>query len=292
MKALSAKQVENYRRDGFLFPMSVLTPQEAAQALRDLERAEQHIGSPIPKAEGKWRGAAYTYLPWADALVRHPRVLDVVEDVIGPDILVFWATFFIKDPGTPAFTAWHQDATYFGLDPYEHVTAWIALSDASEQAGCMEVISARGAPRQMHHVAARMEHSINGAGQVIVEPIDDSETTVMALKAGEASLHNTLCLHRSPPNGATHRRVGFGISYVPAHIRPTGSYRMPARLVRGTDRYGHFDHLPAPAAEFDPAAVALHDQVYKRFRENYHEQEKMHYAQFGAAPTSGPQVAA
>lgn len=292
MKALTAKQVEDYHRDGFLYPMPALTPAEAAQALANLERAERHIGSPIPRAEMKWRGAAYTYLPWVDELVRHPGVLDIVEDVIGPDILVFWATFFIKDPGTPAFTAWHQDATYFGLDPYEHVTAWVALSDASELAGCMEVIPARGAPRQMRHMAARMEHSINGAGQVIVEPIDDSETAVMALKAGEVSLHNTLCLHRSPPNRAAHRRVGLGISYVPASIRPTGSYRMPGRLVRGTDRYGRFDHLPAPAAEFDPDAVALHEQVYKRFRENYHEQEKRHYAQFGATPRANPQPVA
>lgn len=280
MKVLTEQQVRDYRHHGFLFPVAALTPQEAAKCLSDLERMETKLGSPLPQAELKWRGAAYTYLPWVNALVRHPRVLDAVEDVIGPDILVFWSTFFIKEPGTPAFTAWHQDATYFGLEPYEHVTAWVALTDASRLAGCMDVLSARGAPRQMHHAAARLEHSINGAGQIIVEPVEDSAAVAMELKAGELSLHNTLCPHRSAPNRAAYRRVGIGISYMPARVRTTGSYRLPALLVRGTDTHGGFDHLPSPVAEFDPDGIAVHDRAYKRFRENYFEQEKRHEAQF------------
>ncbi|MGH8620267.1 MAG: phytanoyl-CoA dioxygenase family protein [Burkholderiales bacterium] len=280
MKALTEQQVRDYRHDGYLFPVPALTPQEAAQALADLTRMEAKLGAPLPQGDIKWRGAAYTFLPWVEALVRHPKVLDVVEDVIGPDILVFWSTFFIKEPGTPAFTAWHQDATYFGLEPYEHVTAWVALSDASRQAGCMDVLSAHGTPRQMHHAAARLEHSINGAGQIIVEPIDDREITAMELKAGELSLHNTLCPHRSAPNRAAHRRVGLGISYIPARARLTGPHRLSTLLVRGTDRYGHFDLLPSPAAEFDAAGLAVHEGMYARFRENYYEQERRHEAAF------------
>jgi len=291
MKALTEQQVRDYRHDGYLFPIPVLSPQEASQGLENLARMEAHLGSPVTRAELKWRGGAYTYLPWVDALVRHPRILDVIEDVIGPDILVYWTTFFIKEPGSQTFAAWHQDATYFGLDPYEHLTAWVALTDASSEAGCMDVLSAHGAPRQRHHAAARLENSINGAGQVIVEPIDDSAPVAMALKTGEMSLHNTLCMHRSAPNRAAHRRVGVGISYVPAHVRSIGSYRQTAMLVRGTDRYGHFDLLPSPRAEFDTDGVDLHQRTYTRFRENYYEQEKFHEQQFahrgGAAGDRG-----
>ena len=286
MKALTQPQVRSYRHDGFLFPIPALTADEAAQCLADLERAEAHLGSPLPKAEMKWRGAAYTYLPWVNELVRHPRILDIVEDVIGPDILVFWSTFFIKEPGSPTFAAWHQDATYFGLDPYEHVTAWVALSDASREAGCMEVVSSQGAPRQLHHAAARLANSINGAGQVIVEPIDEAKAVAMTLRAGELSLHHTLCPHRSAPNRASHRRVGLGISYIPAHVRPVGSYRMPALLVRGSNAPGHFDLLPSPAEAFSAEGIALHERTYKRYRENYYEQEKRHdelFAGKGAA---------
>jgi non-haem Fe2+, alpha-ketoglutarate-dependent halogenase len=280
MKALSEQQVQDYRHHGFLFPVPALSKQEAAQCLQDLARLEARLGSPLPKAEMKWRGAAYTYLPWVNALVRHPRILDVIEDVIGPDILVFQSTFFIKEPGTPAFTAWHQDATYFGLEPHEHVTAWVALSEASRKAGCMDVLSSHGSPRQRHHAAARLEHSLNGAGQVIVEPLDESEAVAMELRAGELSLHHTLCPHRSAPNRAAHRRVGLGISYIPAHVRTTGSYRLPALLVRGADRWGHLDLLPSPAGELTPEGLAVHERAYKRYREHYSEQEKRHDEQF------------
>jgi len=277
---LSEQQVRHYRYEGFLFPIPVFSGQEAVKCLDDLARAEARIGSPLPKADMKWRGAAYAYLPWVDALVRHPRILDTVEDVIGPDILVYWSTFFIKEPGTPAFAAWHQDATYFGLTPYEHVTAWVALSDASTEAGCMDALPSHGAPRQRHHAAARLENSINGAGQIIVEPLPEEEAVAMELRAGELSLHHTLCPHRSAPNRAPYRRVGLGVSYIPAHVRTTGSYRLPALLVRGTDRWGNFDHLPAPGGEFTPEGIAVHERAYKRYRENYHEQEKRHDEQF------------
>ena len=100
------------------------------------------------------------------------------------------------------------------------------------------------------------------------------------LQAGEFSLHHTLARHRSAPNRAAHRRIGLGISYIPAYVRTTGSHRLFAMLVRGQDRGGHFDLLPAPRAEFDPAALALHEQVYQRYRQNYAEQIEMHERQF------------
>ena len=279
MKALSEEQARDYHRNGFQFPIPVLTREEAAARMQDIERLEARIGTPLSKAHKKYRSGSYTFLPWVEALCRHPRVLDAVEDVIGPDILVYWATFFVKEPGSPAFTAWHQDSTYFGLDPHEHVTAWIALTDASEQAGCMEVLPPKGAPRQYRHAQKRLENSINAAGQVIVETIDETGVTPMPLKAGEMSLHHTLCPHRSAPNAAPHRRIGYGISYIPAHVRCTGPYRMSALLVRGRNK-GNFDLLPSPRAEFDPAAIEVGERFYARFMENYNEQIRRHAEEF------------
>jgi hypothetical protein len=144
----------------------------------------------------------------------------------------------------------------------------------------MEVLSSAGAPKQLHHAAAQLANSINGAGQLIVEPLDETKAVAMTLRAGELSLHHTLCPHRSAPNRASHRRVGLGISYIPAHVRPTGSYRMPALLVRGSNTGGHFDLLPSPAGEFTAEATALHERTYRRYRENYYEQEARHDAAF------------
>jgi non-heme Fe2+,alpha-ketoglutarate-dependent halogenase len=283
MKVLTERQLQSYRWDGFLFPFRALASKEAADRLADLDAMEGRIGAPLTSADMKWRGGAHYYAGWVNDLVRHPRVLDAVEDVIGPDILVFWSTFFIKEPKSAGFTAWHQDSTYFGLAPFEHVTAWVALSEASAEAGCMEVLSSRGEPRQRRHDAARLANSLNGAGQVITEPLDDRDRSVMSLHAGELSLHHTLCCHTSAPNRASHRRVGLGISYIPTRVKPTGSLRLQAMLVRGEDRHGHFDLLPGAAEPFDAAGVALHEHAYKRFRENYREQEEWHRTTFGSA---------
>ena len=281
---LSRQQVERYRRDGYLFPFPALSPSELAECNEGMARYEAWLGMRVNEADRRWRSAGYVFLPWLDALVRHERVLDAVEDLIGPDILVYTATFFIKEAQSPTFAAWHQDATYFGLSPHEHVTAWVALSDATTEAGCMEVVSSQGAPRQMHHAALGLAHSINGGGQAIVEPIDASRAVAMEVPAGSFSLHHTLCRHRSAPNRSNHRRVGIGISYIPAHCRLVGSVRMCARLVCGRDTGGNFDLLPSPEGEFYPDALERHERAYSLYRDNYAGQITAHEREFASQP--------
>ena len=282
---LSGAQIARYRRDGYLFPFPALSPTELAECNDGLARFEDWLGQPVNQGDFRWRSASYVFLPWVDALVRHPKILDAVEALIGPDILVYTATWFIKEAHSPAFAAWHQDATYFGLAPNDqHVTAWIALSDASAEAGCMEVVSSEGRPRQMRHAALGLANSINGAGQAIVEPFDEGGAAMMELPAGSFSLHHTLCRHRSAPNRADHRRVGLGISYIPADCRLTGPVRMCARRVRGEDKGGHFDLIPPPEGELHPVALERHEQVYARYRDNYAEQIAAHEKEFVAQP--------
>lgn len=283
---LSDDEVARYRYDGYLYPLPALSAQEVAESLEGLARYERWLGKPVTQSDRRWRSAAYVLLPWLDALVRHPRILDAVESVVGPDILVYTATFFIKEANSPVFAAWHQDATYFGLSPHEHVTAWVALTDASREAGCMEVVSSRGAPRQLAHAALGLAHSINGGGQAIVEEFDAQGSEMMALPQGSFSLHHTLCRHRSAPNRASHRRIGVGISYIPAHVRLTGSHRMCALLVRGRDTGGHFDLLPPPEGELHPAALARHENACRRYLDNYREQIERHEREFPAAASA------
>src|SRR5579872_1883369 len=180
MKALSPEQVAAYRHDGFLFPIPALSPQEVATCLAGLADLEAELGCPVADADVKWRSHAYAHSLWFNDLIRHPRILDAVEDVIGPNILVWTSTFFIKEPHSPTFAAWHQDGTYFGLEPHEQVCAWVALTDASAEAGCMEQLSFQGQPRLYHHAALGLANSINRAGQTIMEPFDDTEPVAMA----------------------------------------------------------------------------------------------------------------
>jgi len=282
MKSLTADQLASYRRDGFLFPLPALSANEIAICLAGLDRLERDLGSPVADADVKWRSHAYAHSPWFNDLIRHPRILDAIEDVIGPDILVWTSTFFIKESHSPTYAAWHQDGTYFGLVPKQQVCAWVALTDATREAGCMEQLSFRGTPRQYHHAALGLANSINRAGQTIVEPFDDTAPVAMALPAGSFSLHHEMAVHRSAPNNAAHRRVGIGLNYIPPSVKLDGPVRCCAMLVRGEDRYGHFDLIEPPQAERDAAALAVHQRVSDRYRENYRYQVTRHEQAFAA----------
>ncbi len=284
MKALTQEQAAYYRHNGFVFPIPALTPTEIADCLAGLERLEAELGTTVADADVKWRSHAHAHSPWFNTLIRHPRILDAIEDVIGPNILVWTSTFFIKEPHSETFAAWHQDGTYFGLQPKEQVCAWVALTDATREAGCMEHLSCKGVPRQLRHAPLGLRNSINRAGQTIMEPFDTSEPVAMALSAGSFSLHHELSVHRSAPNGASHRRIGIGLNYVPTHVRVEGPVRCCAMLVRGEDSYGHFDLVDPPAAERDAAALAVHQRVSDRYRANYNEQVKRHEQHYASSP--------
>ena len=270
---LSPPQVERYQREGFLSPLPALTPVDAAACARKLDAFEQAIGGRITAdTTGHYRSRTHVLLPWVHALVTHPAILDAVEGVIGPDILVYTSTWFIKEPESTAIAAWHQDATYFGLRPYVHVTAWLALTDATAENGCMEFLPASHHRGQLPHRAGVVARSVNRAGQAVTVEVDDTPAVHAPLRAGEFSLHHTLTLHRSQPNRSHGRRIGLAISYVPTHARHLGvQHKMPAMLVRGVDTFGHFTPEAAPTAGEDAARVA-YAQSYEGYRAAYAEQ--------------------
>jgi hypothetical protein len=267
---LSQDKVDAYRRDGYYAPVDVFRVDEARRWRANLEAFEATLPSG-PVSAGN-RRKLHVRCPWARDLVGDPRLLDVVESILGPDILVFTSTFFIKEPQTDAITAWHQDATYFGLQPYEHVTAWVALSEASIEAGCMEFIPGSHRWGQLEHGKNALPGTINAGARSISQPLDTSTAVFAPVKTGQVSLHHTLIAHNSPPNRSNDRRIGFGISYIPTHCRHSGSKRMSATLVRGVDRYGHFDLEDDPRTLSVAAQAEAHDRAYTRYRECHAEQ--------------------
>jgi hypothetical protein len=277
LKALSADQVAQWKYDGFLSPFPLLDEQALQACRQGVARYEQWLGSPINADEAmKWRSMIYLLMPWAANLARDARILDKVEDLLGPDILIFTSTFFIKEPRSPTIAAWHQDSTYYGLEPREEVTVWIALTEASEAAGCMDALSFRGRPRQLSHVSHAVKDSVNRAGQVITEPLDESSPVAMPLEAGWFSMHHGLCPHRSGPNTSNHRRIGLGLNYIPTSVKPSGSIRHAALLVRGVDRYGHFEAAAWPKEELGETEVATHERAMSLYRDAYLEEESKH----------------
>lgn len=275
-KALTRDQIDCYHRDGYVFPFPALSQAAAAAYRRRLEEHEVRAGGRLSELGGPARFKNHLLLRWVNDLIRLPAILDAVEDVIGPDILCYTSTFFIKDEHSLAIAAWHQDSTYFGIRPHEHVTAWLALTPSTRKNGCLIFLPGGAAGGQLRHRENAVEHSVNGGKQKIVEAFDAGNPTMAPLRAGEFSLHHTLCIHRSAPNKTDDRRIGLGISYVPTRVRHLGAKRMPAMLVRGADKFGHFDLEADPVADLDDAARASHAAVYKRYRENYVEQRQWH----------------
>jgi non-haem Fe2+, alpha-ketoglutarate-dependent halogenase len=159
------------------------------------------------------------------------------------------------------------------------VTAWVALTDASIEAGCMEVIPGSHKLGQLHHAEHNeATNNLLSRGQTITVELDRSRTEFMPLRAGQFSLHHTHLAHNSPPNLSADRRIGLGVSYIPTSVRCTSRTRLTAMLVRGTDRYGHFDDEPRPRVDFGAMERAAHADAVGRFRVSNAEQTSRYAA--------------
>jgi non-heme Fe2+,alpha-ketoglutarate-dependent halogenase len=258
--SLTAEQASFYRDNGYLCPLPALDAGEVAEARARLEATEAMLGG---RLDGRNNQKPNLLFPWIDRLIRHPRILDAVESVIGPDILCWGSQFFIKRAGDPAFVSWHQDGTYWGLSSADVVTAWLALTPSTPESGCMRVVA--GTHRaQVPHTDTFAETNMLSRGQEIAVTVNEDEATDLVLAPGEMSLHHVLIFHGSPPNRASHPRIGLAIRYVPTHVHQLDGGRGSATLVRGEDRTGHWEHERPPQADMHPDAVAHHAAVLDR----------------------------
>ncbi len=181
----------------------------AAEVLGLRKQLEAHEATQGGQLQAVQRSRAFLLFKWLDRLIRDPRVLDPIEQLIGPDILCWSTIFWIKDAGSRSFVSWHQDNTYWGLSSRNVATAWFAISDASVEAGCMNVLPGSHLGRTLDHEDTYHEDNMLTRGQAIKE-IDESRAVSMPLKAGEMSIHNYCLAHGSGPNlsgDSAHRRV-------------------------------------------------------------------------------------
>jgi hypothetical protein len=259
-KVLTDAQVAAYRRDGIHFPVDVFTPDEARALQARFEATEAAHGGRLPPRINQKPHLLY---PWIADLVRHPRILDAVEDVHGPDLLCWSAQFFAKNAHDPSYVSWHQDGTYWGLSSPDVITAWVALTPSVPENGCMEVVPGTHL-RQVEHVDTFADSNLLSRGQEIRVEVRPEERVPVILRPGQMSLHHVLIFHGSEPNAADYRRIGFAIRYIPTHVRQVNGPRESATLVRGTDRFGHFDLEERPAADMHPDAVARHAAIVER----------------------------
>ncbi len=253
-----------YWRDGYLFPIRVLSEQEAGVCRRELEDMEAEwldAGLPKPLALYK-RVNAHCVMPFAARLALHPAVLDAVEAILGPDILVWSAEYFIKEPRTEHIVSMHQDLTYWGLGATpDQVTAWIALSPSTVESGCMDFVRGSHENPILPHNDTFSETNLLSRGQEIAVDVAEADKTRIELQPGEMSLHHGLTIHGSGQNRSTDRRIGFAVRYVNPNARQQVAERDYAMLARGVDRSGHFINFAPPGRLFAPASLELHERM-------------------------------
>jgi ectoine hydroxylase-related dioxygenase (phytanoyl-CoA dioxygenase family) len=167
------------------------------------------------------------------------------------------SSLFVKEPNDPAFVAWHQDSFYWGLEPDDVVSAWVAFAPSTLENGAMQVIPGTHLAPQFPHARSSPDSAnMLFTHEEIAVEVDDGQGVSLLLDEGQMSLHHVKIVHGSPPNRSPGRRYGYAIRYVAPHVRQRGD--MPyATLVRGQDRFGYFRRDPVPVGDFDPAVLAL-----------------------------------
>ena len=248
-KSLTPQQIQQFNQKGYIFPLDVFSETEIAihRAYFD-QLIEQQIN------EGK---DAYSINGWHSKqpeiydLVTDSRILDYLEDLLGPDLICWGTHYFCKLPGDTKQVSWHQDASYWPITPSKTVTVWLAIDDADTENGAMKVI-----PKSHLHGQIIFEHSRKEEQNVLGQTVKNAEDYGLApvdfeIKAGQISLHSDLLLHGSAPNQSDRRRCGLTMRFVPPEVKALTGWNKNSIIARGTDISGHWTNQPKPLNKSD-----------------------------------------
>ena len=249
-----------YEKDGFLSPVRLLDAVDARQHRNQLEEAEAQHGNLHYKAK------IHTLMRSPLQLATLPAALDIVEQCIGPNILLYNVTYIIKEANSEAHVSWHQDLTYWGLSSDEQVSMWLALSPATEQSGCMRMLPGSHTTGPVDHHATDDKNNVLLQGQT-VDGVSDDDAVLCPLQPGEASFHHGWTLHHSLPNSSDDRRIGLNMQYIAPHVRQTKHDLDSSMLVRGIDNYKHYTEDKGASNDFDPSDVKRHEELQRLYEE-------------------------
>ena len=256
---LTPDEIDLYHRQGWLAPIDVLSAEEAGTALEILEEAER--GFPELLNPNK-RNNAHLCFPFLADLALNDRIVDVVRCIVGNDMSLHNTVLFIKEPDSSAYVSWHQDATYMGLTPHTYVTAWLALTESTENNGCVAMVSGSHHSGVKRHVDTYAEDNILARGQS-VNNVEEDNAVNIELRPGQMSLHHPQLVHGSRPNRSGGRRVGFAMqSYLGSDVRPEFGVHhvMP---IAGRSPTSSFVVVLPPKQLCSAEAVAIRDQADK-----------------------------
>ncbi|MEJ5251099.1 MAG: phytanoyl-CoA dioxygenase family protein [Chthonomonadetes bacterium] len=234
-RKLTPAELKHYEEQGYLVYGKILTDEE----LHELRTYVDDLIASLPPGR-RPEGLDHPHFddPYLMKWCQHPRILDVVEQIIGPNIVLFSSHFIAKPGGDGLPVPWHQDATYWPLSPMKVVTVWLAVDDSDAENGCMQVIPGT------HRMGAVQHHRVDDPSRYVLDletEVDESKAVDIVLKAGEMSLHDAWLLHGSKANHSPRRRCGYTMRYMPTEVvlDRTKWPDWKLWLVRGEDREGN-----------------------------------------------------
>lgn len=255
MAVLSDEAAARFAEDGFLTPLRVFSEERAAAYLAAYESFERsgQIADDSPGLK------IHCVFRWAYEIATDPTVLDAIEKLIGPNILVFGSRPWNKLPNDRRFVAWHQDNSYYGLDPHDEVATWTAITPSTTENGCLRYVP--GSHRwgdQLHTIVGDPMNRLTRRQEITT--IDESQAVDAVLAPGETAFHHERTVHGSKGNTSPTRRLGFSVNYIAPHVRSTIGRRTALR-VRGIDTYGHWDADPIPRYDLDPLGIEANQRA-------------------------------
>ena len=270
MSSLNEKQLKDYEDHGFVAPIDVLTLEEAKKIKEEIEYIEKKWPDELI---GLGRNNVHYISPIFDQVCHNSKILDVVESIIGKNILVGGTTLFIKDPDQKGFVSWHQDAKYIGFEPHNWVTAWLAITDANEENGCMRMWSGSHKEKIKEHKDTFNENNLLTRGQTVQNiPLED--TTPNILKAGQLSLHHPMIVHGSGSNKSNTRRIGFVIqSYIGTNVDQVIG-KVYVQQARGKDNFKYHEHTKRPSKLMSKEDINIRSKANKELSKIFYNDAK------------------
>ena len=261
---LTEEQKEAYWNDGYLFPINVANALQSNNWRNSLEKIEQDWldnGLKLPLNTYK-RVNAQVVMPLACEIGLHAPILDAVEGILGPDVMLYSVEFLTKEAHTKHVVTMHQDLAYWGMGDMDNIlTAWLALSPATTASGCMDFVCGSHKNEILAHEDSFDEHNLLSRGQEIKVDVANSDKVAVELNPGSMSLHHGLTIHGSGPNQSDDRRIGVAIRYVSAKMRKAGGVKDYAISARGTYNNNSFTTYNPPASLFDANSMALYEEI-------------------------------
>jgi non-haem Fe2+, alpha-ketoglutarate-dependent halogenase len=266
MSYLSSNQLKQYSDKGFVSPIDIFSKERAGEIRKEIELIEEKMPGELNKS-GRYN--AHLISPLLDEVTHDSKILDVVQSIIGKNILVCGTTLFIKNANEKGFVSYHQDAKYIGLKPYNWVTAWVAVTDSNELNGCMRMWSGSHKDNLKDHDQMFNEGNLLTRGQT-VNNVPIKKTTPLILKAGQMSLHHPTVVHGSDLNKSDDRRIGFVIqSYIGTDVKQVLG-KNSVQLARGVDKFNYHTIIGRPKSLMNKNDLKIKKQENENLQEIFY----------------------